>query len=42
MKCNYTAMIVYKFWEGGAEEVKPTSVEIDPPIAWCEISKYKE
>ena len=24
------------------KEAEPASVEIDPPVAWCEIPKYKE
>lgn len=38
---NYGDIAYYDYNEG-CWIAEPSSVEIDPPIAWCEISKYIE
>lgn len=38
---NYGDIAYYDFNEG-CWIAEPSSVEIDPPIAWCEIPKYTE
>ena len=34
--------IAYYDFNDGCWIAEPSSVEIDPPIAWCEIPKYSE
>ena len=34
--------IAYYDYNDGCWIAEPSSVEIDPPIAWCEIPKYTE
>lgn len=34
--------IAYYNYEDECWVVEPSSAEIDPPVAWCEIPKYKE
>ena len=34
--------IAYYNYDEECLVAEPTSVEIDPPIAWCEIPKYKD
>ena len=48
-KDNYTVNVLtndgdiaYYDFNDGCWIAEPSSVEIDPPIAWCEIPKYSE
>lgn len=48
-KGNYTinvltdrGEIAYYDYDEGCWVAEPTNVEIDPPVAWCKIPKYKE
>ena len=48
-KGNYTINVLtdreeiaYSDYGGECWAEEPTNVEIDPPIAWCEIPKYEE
>ena len=48
-KDNYTVNVLtndgdiaYYDFNDGCWIAEPSSVEIDPPIAWCEIPKYTE